>query len=281
MANVKTGRKRKVVVEAETPIPVVPGQRELFEELPAEAVTVTAAVPDPVESVAAVPPPDLLPAGSPSAGQGLLSVAVATPKKRQRAPEGERKHLTLLEVDRLLAATKDNPRTGLRDRCLILLMFRHGLRVTEACAMRMDQVDLESKIIQVRRLKGGLSTTQPLRTEEIRLLKGWMAERERWLRQWRKKGGAGSALDRQALFLSARGTALSRKTFWALLRRYGELAGLSLPPHPHMLRHACGYALADQGADTRLIQDYLGHRNIQHTVRYTATNVRRFEKLWR
>jgi len=282
MAEVKTGRKRKVVVEAEAPIPVMPGQGELFGGMPAESVTVTAAAPDPVESVAAVPPPDLLPAGLPSAGQELLSAAEATPKKRRVASEGERKHLTTLEVDRLLAATKDNPRTGLRDRCLILLMFRHGLRVTEACAMRVDQVDLESKILQVQRLKGGLSTTQPLRTEEIRLLKGWMAERERWLRQWRRKeGGTGAAMDRHALFLSARGTALSRKTFWALLRRYGELAGLALPPHPHMLRHACGFALADQGADTRLIQDYLGHRNIQHTVRYTATNPVRFEKLWR
>ncbi len=282
MAEVKTGRKRKVVIEAETVVTVVPGQGELFGGMPAETVTVTAAAPDPVESVAAVPPPDLLPAGSPSAGQELLSVAEAAPKKRRTALEGERKHLTTLEVDRLLAATKESLRTGLRDRCLILLMFRHGLRVTEACAMRMDQVDLESKILQVQRLKGGLSTTQPLRTEEIRLLKGWMAERERWLRQWRKKeGGTGAALDRHALFLSARGTALSRKTFWALLRRYGELAGLALPPHPHMLRHACGFALADQGADTRLIQNYLGHRNIQHTVRYTATNPVRFEKLWR
>ena len=276
MVEAKKGRKRRVAIEAETVVPVVPGQGELFGGVPAEKVTVTAAAPDPVGPVAAALPPDL-----PSAGQDLLPVAVATPKKRQRAPEGERKHLTLLEVDRLLAATKDNPRTGLRDRCLILLMFRHGLRVTEACAMRMDQVDLESKILQVQRLKGGLSTTQPLRTEEIRLLKGWMAVRDRWLRQWRKSGGPGAALDRHALFLSARGTALSRKTFWALLRRYGELAGLSLPPHPHMLRHACGFALADQGADTRLIQDYLGHRNIQHTVRYTATNPVRFEKLWR
>ena len=277
MADGKTGRERQGVIEAETPIPDVPGQAELFGRMPAETVTVTTAAPDPVEPTAAVQPLD-----TPSAGQDLLPVAVvATPKKRRTATEGERKHLTLLEVDRLLAATKDNPRTGLRDRCLILLMFRHGLRVTEACAMRMDQVDLESKILQVQRLKGGLSTTQPLRTEEIRLLKGWMAERERWLRQWRKKDGTGADMDRHALFLSARGTALSRKTFWALLRRYGDLAGLALPPHPHMLRHACGFALADQGADTRLIQDYLGHRNIQHTVRYTATNPVRFEKLWR
>ena len=59
------------------------------------------------------------------------------------------------------------------------------------------------------------------------------------------------------------------------------LAGLPGKAHPHMLRHACGFALADQGADTQLIQDYLGHRNIQHTVRYTATNPARFEGLWR
>jgi len=74
---------------------------------------------------------------------------------------------------------------------------------------------------------------------------------------------------------------LSRKTVWLAIRRYGEAAGLEIATHPHMLRHACGFALADQGADTRLIQDYLGHRNIQHTVRYTATNPARFEKLWR
>jgi site-specific recombinase XerD len=72
--------------------------------------------------------------------------------------------------------------------------------------------------------------------------------------------------------VSERRTPLSRKTAWAAIRNCGKLAGLPLPIHPHMLRHACGYALADQGADTRLIQDYLGHRNIQHTVIYTAAN---------
>ena len=85
----------------------------------------------------------------------------------------------------------------------------------------------------------------------------------------------------KALFVSERRLLLSRKTAWLLIRRTGEAAGLALPAHPHMLRHACGFALADQGADTRLIQDYLGHRNIQHTVKYTATNPARFERLWR
>jgi type 1 fimbriae regulatory protein FimB len=84
-----------------------------------------------------------------------------------------------------------------------------------------------------------------------------------------------------AFFVSARRAPLSRKTAWLAIRKYADLAGLALPAHPHMLRHACGFALADQGADTRLIQDYLGHRHIQHTVIYTATNPARFERLWR
>jgi type 1 fimbriae regulatory protein FimB len=84
-----------------------------------------------------------------------------------------------------------------------------------------------------------------------------------------------------AFFVSERRKALSRKTAWAAIRRYGAPAGLPLPAHPHMLRHAWGFALADQGADTRMIQDYLGHRNIQHTVIYTAANPARFERLWR
>lgn len=180
----------------------------------------------------------------------------------------ERKHLTGHEVEKLLAATK-GARNEARDRCLLLLMFRHGLRVSEACGLVLSQVDTESRVLHVIRLKGGLSTTQPLRGEELRAIKAWLAAR------------AKMKPDTDAFFVSARRTALSRKTAWLAIRDYGEAAGLPLPAHPHMLRHACGFALADQGADTRLIQDYLGHRNIQHTVRYTAANPARFEKLWR
>lgn len=180
----------------------------------------------------------------------------------------ERKYLTQIEVERLIAATKGS-RNEARDRCLLLLMFRHGLRVSEACGLQLSQVDTESRVLHVARLKKGLSTTQPLRTEEVRAVKAWLVERKRM------------KPETDAFFVSERLSQLNRRTAWSAIRRYGELAGLPLEAHPHMLRHACGYALADQGADTRLIQDYLGHRNIQHTVCYTATNSARFERLWR
>jgi type 1 fimbriae regulatory protein FimB len=180
----------------------------------------------------------------------------------------ERKHLVLAEVKKLIAAVKGS-RNAARDRCLLLMMFRHGLRVSEVCSLRMAQVDIDSRVLHVERLKKGLSTTHPLWPDEVRTIKAWLIKRGRL-----KPEG-------DAFFVSERRSPLSRKTVWVAIRDYGEKANLAVPAHPHMLRHACGYALADQGADTRLIQDYLGHRNIQHTVRYTATNPARFEKLWR
>jgi type 1 fimbriae regulatory protein FimB len=180
----------------------------------------------------------------------------------------ERKHLVSAEVEKLLEAAKGS-RNAARDRCLLLLMFRHGLRVSEACGLRLSQVDVESRVLHVARLKKGLSTTHPLRGDEIRMIKAWLGERARMKPKT------------DAFFISERRGPLSRKTAWLAIRTHGKRAGLSVAAHPHMLRHACGFALADQGADTRLIQDYLGHRNIQHTVRYTATNPARFERLWR
>jgi type 1 fimbriae regulatory protein FimB len=180
----------------------------------------------------------------------------------------DRRHLVSTEVEKLLAAV-NGTRNAIRDRCLLLLMFRHGLRVSEACSLKLSQVDTESRVLHVARLKQGLSTTQPLRGDELRSIKAWLTVR------------AKMKPETDVFFISERRKALSRKTVWLAIRTYGQLAGLPLDAHPHMLRHACGFALADQGADTRLIQDYLGHRNIQHTVRYTATNPARFERLWR
>jgi type 1 fimbriae regulatory protein FimB len=181
--------------------------------------------------------------------------------------DSDRKHLTGREVERLIDATRGS-RNEARDRCLLLLMFRHGLRVSEACGLKLDQVDTDSRVLHVARLKGGLSTTQPLRGDELRAVGAWLKERARM-----KPGG-------KAFFVSEQRTPLHRSTVNLALRKYSAAASLPLLAHPHMLRHACGFALADQGADTRLIQDYLGHRNIQHTVKYTATNPARFQKLW-
>ena len=180
----------------------------------------------------------------------------------------DRKHLVSAEVENLLAATTGS-RNEARDRCLLLLMFRHGLRVSEACGLVLSQVDTESLVLHVKRLKEGLSTTHLLRGGELKAIKAWLATR------------AKIEPDTDAFFISERRGPLSCKTAWLMIREYGRRAGLPVEAKPHMLRHACGFALADQGADTRLIQDYLEHRHIQYTVMYTVTNPAMFERLWR
>jgi type 1 fimbriae regulatory protein FimB len=180
----------------------------------------------------------------------------------------DRKHLSGREFERLSEAVRGS-RHEIRDLCLLLLMFRHGLRVSEACGLVLEQVDVESRVLHVARLKGGLSTTHPLRGDEIRAIKAWLIERARM-----KAPG-------RSFFLSEQRRPLHRSTVNLMLQKYGEKARHSVAVHPHMLRHASGFALTDHGADTRLIQDYLGHRNIQNTVHYTGTNPARFEKLWR
>jgi type 1 fimbriae regulatory protein FimB len=123
--------------------------------------------------------------------------------------------------------------------------------------------------LHVARLKEGLSTTHPLRPNKSKSIKAWLAVHAKMK----------PATD--AFFISERCSPLSRKTIWFMIGRYGERAGLPVDAHPHMLRHACGFILADEGADTRLIQDYHGRRNIKHTVKYTAATPARFERLWR
>jgi len=183
--------------------------------------------------------------------------------------DNQRLHLTIREVEQLLQATKGS-RNEARDRCLVLLAFRHGLRVSEACHLNLDQVDIYSRVLHVHRLKNGLSTDHPLRGDELRTITGWLKAREQMKVPTSVK----------AFFVSERRRPLHRATVNVLLQKYSDAACLPLRAHPHMLRHGCGFALADQGADTRLIQDYLGHRNIQHTVKYTASNPMRFQKLW-
>jgi site-specific recombinase XerD len=179
-----------------------------------------------------------------------------------------RDFLTEAEMQRFLDAARHG-RHGGRDYLLLLLTYRHGLRVSEAVDLRLKDFDLGTARLFVRRKKGSLSTHQPLEGDEIRALRAWLRERE-------QRSDARSSY----LFLSERGP-MTRQAVNYLVKEIGMRAKLRFHVHPHMLRHSTGYYLANRGYDTRLIQDYLGHKNIAHTVKYTRTAAVRFEGLWR
>jgi type 1 fimbriae regulatory protein FimB/type 1 fimbriae regulatory protein FimE len=164
-----------------------------------------------------------------------------------------------------MAAAGGVGRHGHRDATVILLAYRHGLRVSELVALRWDQVDLRQGLLHVARLKNGVPSTHPLRGPELRAL-----------RKLQRENGAAPYV-----FTTERRGPLTDSTVRKIVARAGEAASLGFPVHPHMLRHACGYKLANDGHDTRAIQHYLGHRNIQHTVRYTELAPGRFREFWR
>ena len=178
-----------------------------------------------------------------------------------------RKYLTHLEVEKLVAATAAG-KNQVRDKCMLLMCFIHGLRVSELIKLRINDIEMTTKIIHISRLKNGFSVHHPLQSREIRAITDWLKIRSQYLDS-----------DTDWLFLSRHGGQLSRQQIYRLMRKYGKDAGIKINVHPHMLRHACGFALADRGCDTRLIQDYLGHRNIQNTVIYTASNAERFRTI--
>lgn len=180
-----------------------------------------------------------------------------------------RRYLTAHEVSCMMDAVRSGS-NGARDYCLILLGFRHGMRISELLGLRYQDMDLHAGRISIQRLKNGFSTIHPLMPDELDAIRIWSRVRSTW------RGAAGT----EVLFLSRKGGAMSRQQAYRIIRSAGERAGTVTSTTPHMLRHACGYELAERGADTRLIQDYLGHRNIRHTVRYTASNAARFVGLW-
>jgi len=176
-----------------------------------------------------------------------------------------REYLTEAEVERLMAATRGN-RHGHRDATMILVAYRHGLRASELIDLRWDQVELRTASLHVRRLKQGTPSTHPIIGDELRALRRLQREQEP---------------KSPFVFTSERGAPFTSAGFARMLERAGTEAKFGFKPHPHMLRHACGYALANRGHDTRALQAYLGHKNIQHTVRYTELSPTRFKNFWR
>jgi integrase len=188
-----------------------------------------------------------------------------TPKRPRNADLRTREYLTEAEVERLLKAAKGN-RWGHRDATMILVAYRHGLRASELVDLRWDQVDFRTGSLHVRRVKAGTPSTHPILGDELRALRKLQREQDP------KSPYA---------FTSERGAPFSTAGFARMIERAGVVAKITLKPHPHMLRHACGYKLANDGHDTRALQAYLGHRNIQHTVRYTELSPTRFKDFWR
>ena len=187
------------------------------------------------------------------------------PKRRKNADVRSREHLTADEVERLIAAAGKVGRHGHRDATLLMIAYRHGLRVSELTALRWDQIDMKAGLLHVRRMKNGTPSTHPLRGPEIRALR----------RMRRENKGA------VYVFMSERGAPVTGSTVRKMIQRAGGMAGLGSAVHPHMLRHSTGFKLANDGQDTRAIQHYLGHRNIANTVRYTELSPHRFNDFFK
>jgi type 1 fimbriae regulatory protein FimE len=188
-----------------------------------------------------------------------LPASTRPPRRRPNLATRSREYLTEREVEALMLAAAAG-RYGHRDRTLILITYRHALRVAEAVSLRWDAVDLEQGLLAVTRKKNGVPSTHPLRGPELRAL-----------RELRRQYPASPYV-----FCSERGGPMTTSNVRKMIAQAGRKAALPLPVHPHMLRHALGYKLASDGQDTRAIQHYLGHRNITHTVRYTELSPGRF-----
>ncbi len=188
-----------------------------------------------------------------------------TPKRQTNAARRAREWLNAKEIEAILTAAGAN-RAGQRDACMILIAFRHALRVSELIDLRWSDVDFDTARLAVRRLKGSISGVHPIDGDEMRALRKL------------KRDGSGS----EFVFTSSHGAPFTAAGFRKLLARAAARAGLGeLRVHPHMLRHSTGYALANRAVDTRTLQAYMGHVNIQNTVGYTALDASRFNGIWR
>jgi integrase len=188
-----------------------------------------------------------------------------TPRRRRNTDYRTREHLTEAEIEKLIEATKGN-RYGHRDATMVLMAFRHGLRAAELVGLRWDQVDFEGSNLHVTRRKRGAPSTHPISGRELRALRRLKREAQ---------------IQSPFMFVSERGSPFSVAGFQKLIARAGIAAGFEFQLHPHMLRHSCGFKLANDGHDTRSLQAYLGHRSIQHTVRYTELAPGRFKTFWK
>lgn len=191
------------------------------------------------------------------------TVKRTVPLRKKNSELRSREYLTSKEIDALTKVVRHG-RNGHRDATMILIGWRHAMRPGELVSIRWDQFDLEQGTFHVNRVKNGLPSVHPLSGAEIRALRKLKREQP----------------DSRYVFLSERRGPMSVAGLQKMIARAGERAGIPFKVHPHMLRHTAGYKLANDGQDTRALQLYMGHRNIQNTTSYTQLSAKRFENFF-
>jgi len=187
------------------------------------------------------------------------------PCRRPNAEVRTREYLTEAEVERLIKAAGDN-RHAHRDQIMLLTTFRHGLRTCEAISLKWDAVDFVRGELHVNRAKNGRSATHPLSGRTLRAL-----------RKLKRDQDPASPF----VFTSERGAPFAPRGFRQMIERLGKAAKIGFPVHAHMLRHACGYKLANDGHPTLNLRDYMGHQSVQNTMRYAELSATKFRNFWK
>jgi integrase len=188
----------------------------------------------------------------------------ASPNKGHEATGRNREHLTQSEVNKLMDAAKGTARNSHRNYCIVLMGFRHGLRVSEIAALKWSDVDFDRGAIYINRAKGSIPGTHPMAGDELRAMRKLQREYP----------------DCPFLFVGRGNAPMDSTAISGMVKRLGDRGELlGFPIHAHMLRHTCGFLMCDRGYDLRLVQSWLGHSNIQNTVGYTALSARQFNKV--
>jgi len=195
-----------------------------------------------------------------------------------RVPAGLPKPLSEEQVTTLLDAVTGSDPVALRDRALLELLYATGARISEMCGLSLGDVDLEHRAARLYG-KGSKERLVPFGRAAADALEHWLSPSGRGRlvpEAWRRRG------DAEAMFLNQRGVRLGRQVAWAIVKKYGDRAGLSASSlSPHVLRHSCATHLLDHGADLRVVQELLGHASVSTTQIYTKVSQERLLQVYR
>jgi type 1 fimbriae regulatory protein FimB/type 1 fimbriae regulatory protein FimE len=191
----------------------------------------------------------------------------ATKTMRQNYKNRHREYLYPEEVEQIIQAVEEisKPVNKLRNRTMTIMAYKHGLRAGEVCNLKWTQIAFHRQKLYVRRLKDNDEIPHPLTEEEIRLLL-----------QLRKR----NMMSYDHVFLGYYRKPVDPQSFGKLIRKAGQHVGFDFVVHPHMLRHACGFKLANDDVPIRVIQEYLGHKSIDVTLQYTKLKENKFQGLF-